>query len=40
LELLVGTFNERDLHARSALAANLPFGAALEIDLVVEVAAG
>ena|SRR5438309_1372631 len=38
-ELLVEVFGERGLHARSALvAADLPFGAALEIDLVVEVA--
>jgi enamine deaminase RidA (YjgF/YER057c/UK114 family) len=40
-ELLVEVFGERGLHARSALvAADLPFGAALEIDLVVEVAVG
>jgi enamine deaminase RidA (YjgF/YER057c/UK114 family) len=38
-ELLVEIFSERGLHARTALvAADLPFGAALEIDLVVEVA--
>ena len=38
-ELLVEVFGERGLHARSALvAADLPFGAALEIDLVAEVA--
>ena len=37
-ELLVEVFGERGLHARSALvAADLPFGAALEIDLVVAV---
>ena len=37
-ELLVEVFGERGRHARSALvAADLPFGAALEIDLVVEV---
>ena len=40
-ELLVEVFGDRGLHARSALvAANLPFGAALEIDLVVAVADG
>lgn len=40
-ELLVEVFGERGLHARSALvAADLPFGAALEIELVIEVAAG
>jgi enamine deaminase RidA (YjgF/YER057c/UK114 family) len=39
-ELLVEVFGERGLHARSALvAADLPFGAALEIDLVAEIAA-
>ncbi|MFL6759046.1 RidA family protein [Sphingomonas sp.] len=38
-ELLVEVFGERGLHARSALvASDLPFGAAIEIDLVVEVA--
>lgn len=37
-ELLVEVFGERGVHARSALvAADLPFGTALEIDLVVEV---
>jgi enamine deaminase RidA (YjgF/YER057c/UK114 family) len=40
-ELLVEVFGERGFHARSALvAADLPFGAALEIDLVVEVTDG
>jgi enamine deaminase RidA (YjgF/YER057c/UK114 family) len=40
-ELLVEVFGESGLHARSALvASDLPFGAALEIDLVVEIAAG
>lgn len=40
-ELLVEVFGDRGLHARSALvAANLPFGAALEIDLIVAVANG
>jgi enamine deaminase RidA (YjgF/YER057c/UK114 family) len=38
-ELLVEVFGERGVHARTAMvAADLPFGAALEIDLVVEVA--
>ena len=40
-ELLVEVFGKRGFHARSALvAANLPFGAALEIDLGVDVAVG
>ena len=38
-ELWVEVFGERGLHARSSMVvADLPFGAALEIDLVVEVA--
>lgn len=40
-ELLVDVFGARGLHARSALvASDLPFGAAIEIDLVVAVATG